>query len=139
MATIARDVMTSDWTSVTTEDTAQIAARTLTSEGVGALPICSTDGRLVGVVTDRDIVTRLVAEGRDPAQCSLGEFVSDEVVTIGADDGIEEAIRTMIDHGVRRLPVIDGTELVGMVAQADLAREVDANSAGELLAGLSRD
>ena len=90
---------------------------------VGALPVCGDDERLQGMVTDRDIVVRCVAEGGDPATARAGDLAAQKPVTIGADDDIDEALSTMIRNGVRRLPVIDGHDLVGMVSQADVARE----------------
>jgi CBS domain-containing protein len=123
------------------EDTpVQEAAQRLADENVGALPVCNADGKLSGVVTDRDIVVKLIAKGGDPGSTTVGELTADqpEVVTIGADDPIDEAVRTMAQHQVRRLPVIDGTEMVGMVAQADLARNCDPEQVGELLEAISR-
>lgn len=137
MATTARDVMTDDCTCVSESDTVLDAARRLKETGVGALPICGEDNRLKGMITDRDIVVKVLAEGRDPASCAVGELAQGEAVTIGADDPVSEAIRTMIEKGVRRLPVIDGHELVGVVAQADIARECSNEDAGQLLAGIS--
>lgn len=105
---------------------------------MGALPICDGEGHLKGVVTDRDIVVRVIAENRDPGSTAVGEIVdADEVVTIGADDPVELAIRTMKDHDVRRLPVIDGHELVGIVSQADIAREMPESRVGDLVAAIS--
>src|SRR5215210_6903724 len=81
------------------------------------------DNRLKGMLTDRDIVVKVLAQGKDPASVRAGELgVGDgKTVTIGADDSVDEALRTMIDHKVRRLPVIDGHELVGIISQADIA------------------
>jgi CBS domain-containing protein len=90
------------------------------------------------MVTDRDIVVRCVAEGADPGATRVSELAEGKPVTIGADDPVDEALRTMIEHGVRRLPVIDGDRLVGMVSQADVARETPAERAGELVAALSQ-
>jgi CBS domain-containing protein len=115
------------------------AAERMASEGVGALPVCNADGRLIGMVTDRDIVVKVLAKGEDPASASVGQLTAEqsETVTIGADDSVEEALRTMADHQVRRLPVIDGTEMVGIVAQADLARACPPEKVGELLEAIS--
>jgi CBS domain-containing protein len=122
-----------------TDETLADAARKMRDLDVGALPICGDDDRLQGVVTDRDIVVRCVAEGADPTSTPVSELANGKPVTIGADDPIDEALRTMIEHGVRRLPVIDGDRLVGMVSQADVARETTPHRAGELVAALSRD
>ncbi len=82
------------------------------------------------MLTDRDIVTKVVAQGRDPAPVKARELETGKPVTIGADDSIEEAMRTMAEHKVRRLPVIDGHKLIGMVSQADLAKALPKEKAG---------
>ncbi|PPG87446.1 CBS domain-containing protein [Rathayibacter sp. AY1F3] len=119
------------------DDTLDAAARTMRDLDVGALPICGSDKRLKGVVTDRDIVVKVIAEGRDPSSVTAGSLAGGEVVTIGADDDASEALDTMRRHRVRRLPVIDGHDLVGMIAQADLAKAVDAAEVGEAVADIS--
>jgi len=130
--------MTPDATYCPDDTTAADAARKMAELDIGAIPVCDTNGRLAGVVTDRDLALRIVAEGRDPAGVRLREIIdSTEVVTIGADDSVEEAIRTMKDHAVRRLPVIDGTELVGMVSQADIARALPDTTIGDLVDSIS--
>jgi CBS domain-containing protein len=136
--TTARDIMTPDATFCPEDTTAADAARRMAQEDIGALPVCNAEGRLAGVVTDRDLAVRVVAEGRDPAQTRLADLLDGtEVVTIGADDSVEEAIRTMKDHAVRRLPVIDGTDLVGMVSQADIARAMPDAKIGDLVDAIS--
>jgi CBS domain-containing protein len=136
--TTARDIMTEDAECARADETLVDAARKMRDLGVGALPICGDDDRLKGVVTDRDIVVRCVAEGADPTATPVSQLAEGKPVTIGADDPIDEALRTMIQYGVRRLPVIDGDRLVGMVSQADVARETSPEKAGELVAALSR-
>ncbi|UDY38052.1 CBS domain-containing protein [Dermatobacter hominis] len=114
------------------------AAERMASDDLGAFPVCDGDGHLEGMVTDRDIVVKVIAAGKDPSQVTLGELADQpEVVTIGADDSVEEAIRTMKDHGVRRLPVIDGTDLVGTVSQADIARNFPDGRVGDLVGDIS--
>lgn len=136
--TTAREIMTPNASFAPEDTTAVEAARMMADDGIGALPVCDADGRLSGVVTDRDLALKIVAEGRDPDSVRLGELVdTGEVVTIGADDSAEEAIRTMKDHAVRRLPVIDGTELVGMVSQADIARAMPEAKVGDLVGAIS--
>jgi len=136
--TSARDIMTPDATYCAGDTTAADAARTMADEGVGALPVCDANGRLSGVITDRDLALKVIAEGRDPSSVRLDELLEGtEVVTIGADDSVEEAIRTMKDHAVRRLPVIDGTTLVGMVSQADIARTMPDAKVGDLVGAIS--
>jgi CBS domain-containing protein len=140
MATKARDVMTEAPEYLKEDTPVREAAKRMAGEDAGALPVCDASGHLIGMVTDRDIVVKLIAKGGDAKSTKVGELTGDqpEVVTIGADDSIEEALKTMADHQVRRLPVIDGTEMVGIVAQADLARELPPEKAGELLAAISR-
>lgn len=107
--------------------------------GVGALPICGTDDKLKGVLADRDITVKVLGAGRDPQQTTAGELAQGEAVTIGADDGADEIFATMARHKVRRLPVIDGHGLVGMVALADVARALPDPQVGDLLEALSTD
>jgi CBS domain-containing protein len=141
MATKARDVMTEAPEYLKQDTPVREAAQRMASEDVGALPVCDTTGHLIGMVTDRDIVVKVLADGAaDPAGAKVGDLTSDqsEVVTIGADDSVEEALRTMADNKVRRLPVVDGNDMVGIVAQADLARACPPEKAGELLEAISR-
>ena len=134
----AREIMTPDATFCPDDTTVADAARIMADDDIGAVPVCDADGRLAGVVTDRDLAVKIVAEGRDPGSVRLGELLDDgEVVTIGADDSVEEAIRTMKDHAVRRLPVIDGSSLVGMVSQADIARAMPDAKIGDLVDAIS--
>jgi CBS domain-containing protein len=136
MAT-AREIMTGGARCVGEDQTVQEAARMMADLGVGALPICGSDERLQGMLTDRDIVVRVLAEGRDPSQTTAGELGQGKPVTIGADDSAELALQTMAEHKVRRLPVIDGHKLIGVVSQADLATNLDQESAGALVAAVS--
>ena len=134
----AREIMTAGATSIDADLTVAEAASRMTEDDFGALPVCNPEGRLQGVITDRDIVVKVIAAGLDPSSTRVGDVTGQvEVVTIGADDPAEEAIRTMKDHGVRRLPVIDGTELVGMVSQADIARALPDAKVGDLVGVIS--
>lgn len=133
----ARDVMTPTVEMVSENATLTDAARKMADLDVGSLPICSEDQRLIGIVTDRDIVLRAVAEGRDPATVHVGEIAQGEAVTIGADDSLDEARRVMAEHQVRRLPVIDGDSVVGIVSQADVARSSDDAATGEVVQRIS--
>lgn len=138
MAGTARDVMTRGTECVGVKDSIVEAAHKLAELDVGAMPICGEDNRLKGMLTDRDIVVKVIAQEKDPSRTTAGDVADqEEVVTIGADDSVEEAMRTMIDHKVRRLPVIDGHELIGMVSQADLARALDQPHVGELVEAIS--
>ena len=135
--TTARDIMTGGVECAQTTDTLVEAARKMRDLGVGALPICGEDDRLHGMVTDRDIVVHCVAEGSDPSATQVESVAEGKPVTIGADDSIEETLRTMSQHQVRRLPVIDGDRLVGIVSQADVARNVPDELVGDLVAAIS--
>lgn len=140
MTSTARDVMTEPAECVSENDTVATAAQRMASLDVGALPICGEDDRLKGMVTDRDIVTKVVARGQDPEQVTVGSLADgSEVVTIGADDPLEEARRTMERHQIRRLPVIDGHRLVGMVSQGDLAKALPDAQTGQLVESISED
>ena len=134
----ARDLMTPGAECIGEGDTLVVAASKMRDLDVGALPICGEDNRLKGVVTDRDIVVRVVAEGRDPEDITAGELGQGKPVTIGADDSIDEALRTMADHQVRRLPVIEGHDLVGMLSQADIARSQPDEKTGDVVQEISR-
>ncbi|MEU2262206.1 CBS domain-containing protein [Streptomyces sp. NPDC019645] len=135
--TTAREIMTPDATCIGANESVLDAAKRMTDLGVGALPICGTDERLKGMLTDRDIVVKVLGAGKDPAQVKAGELAHGEAVTIGADDDAEEILRTMSEHKVRRLPVIDGHTLVGIVAQADVARALPDPKVGDLLEAIS--
>ena len=135
----ARDIMTPDCQCIGENETALDAAKKLAELDVGSLPICGEDDRLKGMLTDRDIVIKVLAQDKDPASTKAGELgVGDgKTVTIGADDSIEEALRTMIDNKVRRLPVIDGRRLVGIISQADVATNLDEERVGDLVEAIS--
>ncbi len=135
----AREVMTAGAECVGENETLEEAAQKMKDLDVGALPICGEDNRLKGVVTDRDIVIKCLATGGDPRTVTAGELGEGKPVTIGADDSVDEAITTMTDHQVRRLPVIDGHDLVGMISQADLARALPEDRVGELVELISFD
>ena len=135
--TTARDIMTSGADCARVDQTVSEAAQMMRDLGVGALPICGEDDRLAGMITDRDIVLNCVAEGMDTTQVRVQDYAGDEVVTIGADDSVEEALATMSKAGVRRLPVIDGHDLVGMVSQADIARNLPEDKVGDLVEAIS--
>ena len=133
----ARDVMTPECKCVGENDTVADAAKQLADLDIGSMPICGEDNRLKGMLTDRDIAIKVLAKGKDPGSTTAGELGEGKPVTIGADDSVEEALRTMADHKVRRLPVIDGHDLIGIVSQADLARNVDEDKVGELVEAIS--
>ena len=131
--TSARDIMTAGVECVQEGESLVDAARKMRDLDVGALPICGADNRLKGMLTDRDIVVKCLADGRDPASTTAGELGGHEVITIGADDSVEEALRVMKDHAVRRLPVIDGRDLVGVISLQDIARNLSEDKLGDVV------
>lgn len=137
MAKTARDVMTSGAECIGENETIVDAAKKMAELDVGALPICGEDNRLKGMLTDRDIAVKVLAEGKDPNSTRAGELGEGKPVTIGADDSVDEALSTMKEHKVRRLPVIDGHDLVGIVSQGDLATEIPEEKVGDLVEVIS--
>ena len=135
--TTAREIMSSDVRCVGENQTLAEAAKLMRDLDVGALPICGDDNRLKGMLTDRDIAIKCVAEGGDPNQTTAGDLAAGKPITVGADDDIAAALRTMADSKVRRLPVIDGHDLVGIISQADIARNLPEERVGDLLEALS--
>jgi CBS domain-containing protein len=133
----AREIMTGGAECIGENETLEQAAKKMLDLDVGSLPICGEDNRLKGVITDRDIVVKCLAKGGDPRSVKAGELGEGKPVTIGADDSIEEAIKTMQEHQVRRLPVIDGHDLVGILSQADVARNYPEDRVGELVEFIS--
>ena len=137
MAKTAREVMTGGAECVGENETIVEAAKKMSQLGVGALPICGEDNRLKGMLTDRDIAVKVLAQEKDPGSTKAGELGEGKPVTIGADDSVGEALRTMKEHKVRRLPVIDGHDLVGIVSTADLATSIDEDKVGDLIEAIS--
>ena len=134
----ARDIMTPDVTCIGEKDSLTQAARKMAELDVGALPICGEDNRLKGMLTDRDIVVRALAQGRNPDDVTAGELAEGKPITRGADDDVSDVLLTMSSHQVRRLPVIDGHDLVGMVAVADVARALSDRPVGDLVDAISK-
>jgi CBS domain-containing protein len=133
-----RNVMTSDPCTIDAEKSVAYAAKMMRDEDVGLAPIVEGD-KLIGMLADRDIAIRVVAEGRNPDQVTVKEVASKQVVTIDPQQDLDEALRIMAKHQVRRLAVVeeDG-RLVGVVAQADVAREGDDAQTGELVEEISQ-
>jgi CBS domain-containing protein len=133
-----RDVMTSEPRTIDAGQSVAYAAKMMRDEDVGLAPIVEDD-KLLGMLTDRDIAVRVVAEGKNPNEVTVGEVASKQVVTIDPQQDLAEALRIMAKHQVRRLPVVeeDG-RLVGIVAQADVAREGDDKQTGALVEEISQ-
>ena len=136
MAKTAADIMTASPRTIASSATVREAARLMKDEDVGSLPVIHED-RLVGVVTDRDLAVRVVAEGRDAAT-PVAEVASDRPVTVEPSANLDEALQLMAEHQVRRLPVVEGGRLVGVIAQADIARLGKDKRTGDLVEELSQ-
>ena len=132
-----REIMTSNPSTVEPDKTVADAARIMKQEDAGVVPV-TENGRLTGMVTDRDIAIRVVAEGKDPQSTPVREVASKNLVTIDPQQDLDEALRLMAKHQVRRLPVVeeDG-RLVGVVAQADVARQGDDTKTGQVVLEIS--
>ena len=128
MARTVNDVMTHDPRTVEVGDTLVDAARVMREADVGAVLVVD-DGRVTGILTDRDIVVRAIADGRDPQSTTVRDASSDEVVTLTPDQNLDEAVRLMQEHDVRRMPVVQEGRPAGIVALGDLAVERDPDSA----------
>jgi CBS domain-containing protein len=133
-----REVMTSKVCSIDADQPVAYAAKMMRDEDVGLAPIVEGD-RLVGTLTDRDIAVRVVAEGRDPETTYVRDVASTDLVTVDPQQDLDEALRLMAEHQVRRIPVVeeDG-RLVGIVAQADVARQSDDRRTGEVVEQISQ-
>jgi CBS domain-containing protein len=129
----ARDIMHPGAECVGENDSVATAAQRMRDLGVGSLPICGTDDRLHGIITDRDITVKCIAEGRDPAQVRAGDLVEGTLFWVDANADIGEVLNQMEDHQVKRLPVIESHRLVGMISEADLARHVDEHRLAEFV------
>jgi CBS domain-containing protein len=136
MSKRVREAMTADPRSVGASASVVEAARLMRAGHIGSLPI-TDDERLVGMITDRDIATRVVAEAADPRLTTVGDVSSGNLVSIAPDEELEEALRLMAHHQVRRLPVVEQGRLVGIVAQADIARCGSEKRTGRLVEAIS--
>jgi len=136
MAKRVRDAMTEDPRSIGASEPVVDAARLMREQRVGSLPVTDNE-KLVGMITDRDITTRVVAEAADPKMISVGDVYSRDLISVEPDQDLDEALRLMARHQVRRLPVIENGSLVGIVAQADIALRENEKKTGELVEAIS--
>jgi CBS domain-containing protein len=136
MAKSVRDAMTEDPRSIGASASVVEAARLMREQHIGSLPV-TEDERLVGMITDRDITTRVVAESAVPESTSVGDVYSRDVISVEPNSDLEEALRLMARHQVRRLPVVENGRLVGMVAQADVALKENEKRTGQLVGAIS--
>ena len=132
-----KDAMTSEVKTATPSQSLTDAAKLMKQEDVGSVPVVDGD-RLVGLLTDRDIVVRGIADGSDPNAVQVGAIASRDVVTVRPDDDLDEALRLMAQHQVRRLPVVDDGHLVGVVATADVALDAKEKDVGHVVEEISR-
>jgi CBS domain-containing protein len=137
MSKTAREIMSGGAECIGENETMTVAAEKMARLDVGSLPICGEDDRLKGMLTDRDIVVKVLAQGKDPNATKASEVAQGKPVTIGADDSAEEALHVMTEHKIRRLPVIDGHTLIGVVSQGDLATALGREQVGELVEAIS--
>jgi CBS domain-containing protein len=129
----ARDIMHADAECIGENDSLESAAQKMRDLGVGSLPICGADDRLHGIITDRDIVTRCIAEGRDPSEMRAGDLAQGTLFWVDATAPIDDVLRQMEEHRVKRLPVIENHRLVGVISEADLARSLSEHRLAEFV------
>ena len=131
-----REIMTKNVATATLDSSVEDVAIMMKEEDAGAIPVLD-DGELAGIVTDRDIVIRCLAEGKDPAETTVEDILTEELHTIEPDADVEEAARMMARRQIRRLPVVDEGELIGVVSLGDIAVKEDTDRAGDSLQDIS--
>ncbi|MEU6827815.1 CBS domain-containing protein [Nocardia beijingensis] len=136
--TTAREIMTPNVECVRSSDTVVAAAQRMAELNVGALPIRGEDDKLKGMLTDRDIVVKVIAQRKDPLGVDAGEL-GGELVTVEADDDVRKVMSVMSQHQVRRVPVLEHGRLVGIIAQADVATTVENTQSGSTVEAISTD
>ena len=136
MAKSVRDAMTAEPRSIGASASVVEAARLMREQHIGSLPV-TEDDRLVGMITDRDIATRVVAESAVPETTSVGDVYSRDLISVEPNSDLDEALRLMARHQVRRLAVVENGRLVGMVAQADIALKENEKRTGQLVGAIS--
>jgi len=129
----ARDIMHPGAECIREDDSVASAAQQMRDLGVGSLPICGADDRLHGILTDRDVAVKCIAEGRDPAQVRAGDLAQGTLFWVDATADLGEVLHQMEDHQVKRLPVIENHRLVGIISEADLARNLDEHRLAEFV------
>ena len=134
---MVKDLMTPNAECIGEKDTLRRAAERMRSLDVGSLPICGENRKIIGMLTDRDIVVRCLAEGGDPDIVLAGDLAQGRLYWVDSEATIEDAIAVMSEHQVRRLPVIHDHRLVGIICQADSARHYAEERVGELVEGIS--
>lgn len=128
----AKDLMHPGVECVQTHETLDRAAQMMRDLDVGALPVCGNDDRLKGIITDRDIVVKCVAAGRDPSKMTAGDMAQG-LVWVSSDATVEETLAKMEQHQIRRLPVIENSRIIGMISEVDLARHLPDDKLAEFV------
>ena len=140
MAKLARDVMTPDPACCTPNTTLDEVAKLMAHNDCGEIPVLDTADQPIGVITDRDIVCRVVAEGKNPSAYTVEHYMTQPVVTVRADASLDEVVSTMEKHQIRRVPVVDDRGCcAGIIAQADIAWTGGERDVAELVREVSRD
>ena len=134
--TTARDVMHAGAKCIGQHESLKRAAELMRDLDVGSLPICGDDDRLHGIITDRDIVTRCVAEGADPAATTAGELAKGTPVTVNSGTDINAVLQAMEENQIKRVPVIEDRRLVGMISHADISKHLPQQAVGEVVEAL---
>ncbi|MFD0268250.1 CBS domain-containing protein [Streptomyces sp. NPDC127106] len=129
----AREIMHAGAACVQETETLMDAARRMSELDVGALPICGPDDRLHGIITDRDIVIKCLAKGKDPNHMTAGQLAQGKPVTVDAEAGADQVLAAMQSHRIRRVPVIADHRLVGVISEADLARHLSDEQVGHFV------
>ncbi|MEP7117180.1 MAG: CBS domain-containing protein [Acidobacteriota bacterium] len=139
MSQTAKDVMTPDPQCCTAEQTLTEVAKMMVQHNCGQIPVVDSQRKLIGVVTDRDIVSRVVAEGRNPSMVTAREAMTQPVISVTPESSLEATMGKMEQHQIRRVPVVDADGgCCGIVAQADVARKAQEQDTGELVRAVSR-
>lgn len=138
MPSRVQDLMTPHPATIAPNASVREAAQLMLQHDVGPLPVVE-GGKLVGIVTDRDLVVRVLADGRDPDSTQVKEACSRDPLTVSPEDSLERTLQLLAENQVRRVPVVDDERLVGIVAQADIARELESSRVGEVVEEISRD
>ena len=138
MATRAADIMSKEITVIREDQTMREAAERLAQDDIGVLPITDENKQIRGMLTDRDIVVHVIARGKDPSNTRASELEKGEIITLRPDDSIEHACELMAQYQVRRLPVVEDGRIVGIVSQADVAKNVTPEKAGRMLTQISK-
>lgn len=140
MSMEVRELMTENVVSITPEESAALAARLLAWHNLGALPVCDSDQRVQGIVTDRDIVVRCVAAEKNPADQKVKDIMSSQMESVSPDDHVKRAAHIMAGSQIRRLPVVEAGKLVGMISLGDIAKSHSCHmEAAEALSEISEN